>query len=857
MTSRINDKTKNTSKSRTSLSVDMAGIISTRIQADESLSTNKKETEASIDERLSNQSRTHGHFQREEAMASMRSSSQRPNSTRSIRKKDGERSGRRRPSSRRASSETSRHFQRNQEETENEKTPTDLMTLNTVNSSEERRDIRSEDRVGRSYRRSSRELGEDVEWQNRPKEGPRVVVVEAPRVDDEDEAPREWYRRYARLLLFLTLLVTGAVIAAVLVTGKDSEEIKTVPSDLPLPTDPPTVNTTDKDTSIPERSTNVPSSVPSVFQAFDPPNLEDCQSISEGKLTMDQEQEVFSRSFRVDLDVTLAMDTQTTSWLAQLQSVLQKVLMPELAGCEFDGNRRLGDDDYPSFPSVRRLTMQKFAISNGVVVDTKLPSNSTCLEETPMCYRVTVTVDIWLKTEVRLFLLISRLVNLFTDHMESVTVLEPQIDNIQAIGVSQISATESPSSRPTASPSMLSAAPSATPSRWPSASPSSSWSQPTDSPSATPSMSAVDAIIVGAGAAGLTAAYTLERQGLSVLVLEASDHIGGRVKKDSTWDVDLDLGAEWIHVYAGGYGNPNALLSDIVDRNINVPTFQEPSTNHFWDGTNLSIEPDSTISDYRWVDSTWWDFFNEEVASNLRPSTISLNSVVRTIDYNSQEPRVFCEDGSIYQASFVIVTASMQMLQDGAISFIPSLPASYQNALNRYDMGTSMKVFLQFQEEFYPHSFFIESDFNNYDYDDCGSSSFGQRYFYDPTVGQTSALNILGMWSYGGLADIYAGKSGDDVIESMLSLLDDIFDGKASATFIKGVVADWSTEPYIRTAYTQYVPPNAILAFLDPIDRRIFFAGEAVPADADSWGYAHGAALSGKRAATQIIDIIQ
>jgi monoamine oxidase len=728
------------------------------------------------------------------------------------------------------------------------------MTLNTTNSSEERRAIRTEDRVGGRYRGSSRELGEDVEWQNRPKEVPRVVIVPAPQVDDEDEAPKEWYRRYARLLLFLALLVTGAVIAAVLVTGKDSEKVKTVPSDLPLPTDPPTVNTTDKDTSVPERSTNVPSSAPSIFQAFNPPNLEHCQLISEGKLTMNQEQEMFSRSFRVDLDVTLDMETQTTSWLAQLQSTLQKVLMPELAGCEFDGNRRLTKDDiHPSFPSVRRLTMPKFAISNGVVVDTKLPSNSTCMEEMPMCYRVTVTVDVWLKTEVRLFLLISRLVTLLTDHMDSVTVLEPQIDNIQAIGVSQISATESPSSRPSVTP---------TPSRWPSASPSASpsespSSQPTDSPSATPSMSAVDVIIVGAGAAGLTAAYTLERQGLSVLVLEASDSIGGRVKKDYTWDVDLDLGAEWIHVYAGGYGNPNALLSDIVDRNINLPTFQEPSTNYVWDGTNLSREPDFTISDYRWIDSTWWDFFNDEVASNLRPSTISLNTVVRTIDYNSQESRVFCEDGSIYQASFVIVTASMQMLQDGAISFIPSLPASYQNALNRYDMGTSMKVFLQFQEEFYPLSFFIESDFDNYDYDDCGSSSFGQRYFYNPTVGQNSTLNILGMWSYGGLADIYAGKSGDDVIESMLSLLDEIFDGKASATFIKGVVQDWSTEPYIRTAYTQYVPPSAIRAFLKPIDGRIFFAGEAVPADASSWGYAHGAALSGKRAATKIMDIIQ
>lgn len=56
-----------------------------------------------------------------------------------------------------------------------------------------------------------------------------------------------------------------------------------------------------------------------------------------------------------------------------------------------------------------------------------------------------------------------------------------------------------------------------------------------------------DAIVVGAGVAGLTAARLLSREGRRVVVLEARDRVGGRVWTDRRDGRATDLGASWIH----------------------------------------------------------------------------------------------------------------------------------------------------------------------------------------------------------------------------------------------------------------------------------------------------------------------
>ena len=65
-------------------------------------------------------------------------------------------------------------------------------------------------------------------------------------------------------------------------------------------------------------------------------------------------------------------------------------------------------------------------------------------------------------------------------------------------------------------------------------------------------------LIVGGGAAGMSAAYTLDYLGINYTLLEASNHTGGRVRDTHDFlDVPIDLGAEWIHT------DPN-ILQDLL-----------------------------------------------------------------------------------------------------------------------------------------------------------------------------------------------------------------------------------------------------------------------------------------------------
>lgn len=67
-------------------------------------------------------------------------------------------------------------------------------------------------------------------------------------------------------------------------------------------------------------------------------------------------------------------------------------------------------------------------------------------------------------------------------------------------------------------------------------------------------------VVVGAGIAGLTAAYRLAKRGLNVTVLEASDRVGGRMSTDRRDAYVIDRGAQFL---SDGYAVIGELLHEL------------------------------------------------------------------------------------------------------------------------------------------------------------------------------------------------------------------------------------------------------------------------------------------------------
>ena len=109
-------------------------------------------------------------------------------------------------------------------------------------------------------------------------------------------------------------------------------------------------------------------------------------------------------------------------------------------------------------------------------------------------------------------------------------------------------------------------------------------------------MERLDIIVVGAGVAGLTTARLLTRAGMSVVVLEARDRIGGRVwsmraAPGTAAEPVFDLGASWIH---GIDGSPVAAATRAFGMRaveFTVGSYQvdsRPIANYGPDGARLS-----------------------------------------------------------------------------------------------------------------------------------------------------------------------------------------------------------------------------------------------------------------------------
>ena len=66
-------------------------------------------------------------------------------------------------------------------------------------------------------------------------------------------------------------------------------------------------------------------------------------------------------------------------------------------------------------------------------------------------------------------------------------------------------------------------------------------------------------IIIGGGASGLSCGSKLTENGLKILLLEAQDYLGGRIKNMVFNDQTIQVGGEELH---GIYSNYNTILEN-------------------------------------------------------------------------------------------------------------------------------------------------------------------------------------------------------------------------------------------------------------------------------------------------------
>jgi len=404
----------------------------------------------------------------------------------------------------------------------------------------------------------------------------------------------------------------------------------------------------------------------------------------------------------------------------------------------------------------------------------------------------------------------------------------------------------------------------------------------------------IDVAIIGAGAAGLAAARTLEASNLSSIVLEARDRIGGRAHTMIVGDnIPFDLGCGWLH---SADQNPFVAIAEQLGFAIDraMPPWRQRSYKEifpqtardeffaaldaFFTRTEAAAKAaqDSVASDClepgnRWnpmIDaiSTYingceldqvsvQDFENYEdteinwrlprgygalVAAYGAPCNVALNCNVTLIDHSGPRIRIETSRGTL-TADKVIVCVPTDLIAAEAIRFSPALPDKVDAATN-LPLGADDKVMLALDGD---HDLpqdgnlrapTMRTAMGTYHLRpfgrNCIEGFFGGRYARELENAGDGAMAAAAI-------DEIVGLLGNDVRRKLTPLGE----------------SHWSRDPFARGAYSHALPGHAdkraVLAA--PVNGRIFFAGEAT--SPDFFTTAHGAQQSGVRAAKEALAV--
>ena len=406
----------------------------------------------------------------------------------------------------------------------------------------------------------------------------------------------------------------------------------------------------------------------------------------------------------------------------------------------------------------------------------------------------------------------------------------------------------------------------------------------------------VDVAVVGAGAAGLAAAHRLGERGISTLVLEARDRLGGRAHTVTTsTGYPVDLGCGWLHsadrnpwvpiARALGFG-VDETLPGWGSRLIRMGYTEADQTDWFrtreafyerleaaaaepdraavtllepgnrWNGMLDAISTFAngvelerlSAHDYNRYDSTdinWRvrEGYGALVARFGADVPVRLGTPVWRIDWSGRAVAIEAGAGTV-RAQAIILTVPPSVIAAEGIAFMPALPPKKLAAAHGLPLGDDNKLFLALSGE-WPE---IGDNWHV-----LGSTQRTRTAVY-----QLKAMGhpIVEMFMGGELARDLERAGEAATTAFALDELAGVFGNRIRACLTPLVSSAWSSDPYARGSYSFALPGHADdrASWAEPVGERIFFAGEAV--SSHDFSTTHGAYLSGLEAADRAAAVV-
>jgi monoamine oxidase len=408
--------------------------------------------------------------------------------------------------------------------------------------------------------------------------------------------------------------------------------------------------------------------------------------------------------------------------------------------------------------------------------------------------------------------------------------------------------------------------------------------------------SEIDVAIIGAGAAGLGAARALQGSGLSVIVLEARNRLGGRGHTIlAAPDITFDLGCGWLHsadknsfVKIAGEldfeidqtrppwrqqsfdtGFPYAERLDFITsldafyeraeaaaksgRDGAASALLEPgdrwnpmidAISTYINGCELDAVSILDMDAYEDSEINWRvrRGYGALISAYGATCPLALNCRVTRIDHSGKRLGIETSRGTL-TAGKAVVTVPTNLIADESIRFHPALPAKLE-AARGLPLGLADKVMLALDEP-------AESDGalpNDGNLRGATMRTEMGSYHLRP-FGQPCIEGFFGGRFARELEDAGEGALAAQAIDEIVALLGADFRRKLKPL----AQSRWAHDPFARGSYSHALPGHAgaraVLAA--PVDNRLFFAGEAT--SPNFFSTAHGARDTGERAAGEIL----